>query len=61
MVLHALRLAPSDPFLQMLADAPEDDEIRTADEKALVKEARQQLRHGQGRSLEDIRRELLSE
>ena len=60
-VLEALTALRHDPFLHMLADAPEDDEPLTAEEEALIEEGRQQLQRGEGRSLEEVRRELLGE
>ena len=60
-VLEALAALHDDPFLKMLAAAPEDDEPLTADEAALIEEGRQQLRRGEGRTLEEAQRELLGE
>ncbi|MFN8498288.1 MAG: hypothetical protein U0641_10565 [Anaerolineae bacterium] len=53
--LEALTALGNDPFVQMLHDAQEDDEPLTPDEAALVEEGREQLRRGEGRSLEEIR------
>ena len=60
-VLEALTALGHDPLLQMLADAPEDDEPLTAEEEALIEEGRQQLQRGEGRSLEEVQRELWGE
>ena len=60
-VLEALTALSYDSFLQMLADAPEDDESLTAEEEALIEEGRQQLQRGEGRSLEAVQRELWGE
>ena len=53
-VLEALTALGNDPFVQMQHDAQEDDEPLTPDEAALVEEGREQLRRGEGRSLEEI-------
>ena len=60
-VLEALAALSHDPFLQMLGETPEDDEPLTAEEEALIEEGRQQLQRGEGRSLEEVRRELWGE
>lgn len=53
-VLEALAAFGNDPFLAMLHNAPQDDEDLTPEEEALIEEGREQLRRGEGRSLEDI-------
>ena len=58
-VLEALAAFGNRPFLRMLAEAEEDDEPLTAEEEALLEEGRQQLRRGESRTLEEVRRELL--
>lgn len=57
-VLEALTALGHDPFLQMLTDAPQDDEPLTLEEEALIEEGRQQLQRGEGRSLEEVRHVL---
>lgn len=51
----------ADPFLVALANAPEDDEPETDEERALVAEAYEDLAHGRVREWEEVRRELASE
>jgi hypothetical protein len=55
-VLHPLemmRAAKRDPFLQALMDAPIDDEPTTPEEDAGAVEARQELRRGEGKTLNE--------
>ncbi len=61
-VLHHLervRAAKHDPFMQMLMNAPLDDEPTTSEEDAGAAEAREELRRGEGRSLSEVRAEIL--
>ncbi|HEY7908268.1 MAG TPA: hypothetical protein VIC60_05310 [Thermomicrobiales bacterium] len=61
-VLHHLemvRAAKRDPFIQMLMDAPLDDEPTTPEEDAGAAEARQELERGEGKSLSEVRAALL--
>jgi len=48
----------ADPVLLALANAPEDDEPETEEERLAVEEARESLRRGAGISHEELRREL---
>jgi hypothetical protein len=45
--LEYLRHVGSDPVLQALQHAPEDDELETPEEQAAVQEAREQLARGE--------------
>ena len=51
----------ADPFLLALMDAAIDDEAESAEERAAVAEALEDLAHGRTRPWEDVRRELASE
>jgi len=57
--LEMMRVAKRDPFIQMLLDAPLDDEPTTPEEDAGAAEARDQLRRGEGESLSGMRAEFL--
>jgi len=50
-----------DPLMQVLLDAPEDDEPTMPEEDAGAAEAREQYRRGEGRPWGDVLRELLGE
>lgn len=45
--LEYLRHVGSDPVLQALQDAPEDDELETPEEQAAVQEARDEIARGE--------------
>lgn len=47
-----------DPLLRALRDAPEDDESETEEERAEVEQAKAEIRRGEGRSWDEVRREL---
>ena len=49
-----------DPVLRAMLEAPEDDEPTTPEEEMGVEEARQEYLRGEGISLEEAKRELLS-
>ena len=49
-----------DPVLQALMEAPEDDEPPTPEEDKGAEKARQEYRRGEGISMEEAKRELLS-
>jgi hypothetical protein len=57
--LEMMRAAKRDPFLQALMDAPIDDEPTTTEEDAGAAEARRELRQGVGKTLNEVRAELL--
>ena len=48
----------SDPVLRKLLNAPLDDEELTQDDKAALRDARQDLKRGTLASLDDVRAEL---
>jgi ATP-dependent DNA ligase len=48
----------ADPMLTSLADAPEDDEPETEEERAAVEEAWDGYRRGEWVSADEVRREL---
>ena len=48
----------SDPLIQSLLDAPEDDEPTTPEQVGIIEEGWQEYRDGKGVSLEDMGREL---
>lgn len=56
-VLTALR-DTADPFLKMLAEAPEDDEPITPTDEAAIAEGREAYRRGEVRPWDAVRREL---
>jgi hypothetical protein len=61
-LLHHLergQAAKRDPFIQMLMDAPLDDEPTTPEEDAGAAEARQEIERGEGKSLSEVRAALL--
>lgn len=47
-----------DPVLRAFLNAPEDDEPETEEERLTVEEAKAEIRRGEGRTWEDVRREL---
>ena len=49
-----------DPVLRALMEAPEDDEPATPEEDEGAEVARQEYRRGEGISMEEAKRELLS-
>jgi hypothetical protein len=57
---EALRLLDrrADPVMRFLDDAPADDEPTTAEEEALVQEARDEIARGETISLDELRAEL---
>jgi len=59
--LEFLRHAGSDPFLQALALAPEDDERTTEQEDAGAADAWAEYRRGQARPFEEVFEELARE
>ena len=48
----------SDPFLQALRDAPEDDEPTTSEEDSAADKAWQEYQEGKGRPWDDVSKEL---
>ncbi|MCA1670635.1 MAG: hypothetical protein LC793_25280 [Thermomicrobia bacterium] len=58
-LLESLRTKEHDPFIQHLMRAPIDDEPTTSEEDAGTAEAREELKRGEGRSLSEVRAELL--
>ena len=57
--LEMVRAAKRDPFIHALMDAPIDDEPTMPEEDAGAAEARQELRRGEGKTLNEVRAELL--
>lgn len=57
--LEMVQAAKRDPFIQALMDAPIDDEPTTPEEDAGAAEAREELRRGEGRPLNEMRAEFL--
>ena len=49
-----------DPGLRAMLEAPEDDEPTTPEEEKGAEEARQEYMRGEGISMEEAKRELLS-
>lgn len=59
--LEFLRSHSDDPFLRVLAEAPEDDEPETTEEIEAVREGTEDCVSGRVRSWQDVRRELANE
>jgi hypothetical protein len=58
-ILRVIDQRSSDSLTRLLENAPEDDEPTTAEEEALVQEARDEIARGEKRiSLEELRAEL---
>ncbi len=47
-----------DPLVRAFVNAPEDDEPQTEEERAAVEEGKEEIRRGQGRPWEEVRKEL---
>ncbi|MCL5256569.1 MAG: hypothetical protein M1319_02095 [Chloroflexi bacterium] len=60
-VLAYLKVRGEDHLLQALVEAPEDDEIAGAEEDRAADEAWAEYCRGEGRTWEDVRRELADE
>ena len=58
--LESLRRMGDDPLGRFLREAPEDDEPTTPDEDEGAAEAREELRRGEGISVDEIKRTLLA-
>ena len=48
-----------EPVVNMLLEAPKDDEPTTAEENQSVEEAWEEYRQGKGRSLTEVRKDLV--
>ena len=59
--LGYLRNLGSDPLMQALMDAPEDDEPDTPEEQRAALEAWQEYLRGEARPWEEVRKELAGE
>ncbi len=56
--LEYLTVTPRDPLVKALMSAVEDDEPTTVEEDEGAKQAWEEYLRGEGRSLEDLRKEL---